>query len=65
MNEIEQIFSELYYINYYMCKCDTLHSIFGAANMILSYIFDLEDPSIRLDRSFVPKNPMNEYPPIV
>ena len=34
-------------------------------NMILSYIFDFKDPNIRLDRSLVPKNPMNEYPPIV
>ena len=42
-----------------MRKCDTLY------NTILSYIFDFKDPNIRLDRSFVPKNPMNEYPPIV
>ena len=31
LNEIEQIFNELYYINYNMHKCDTLHSIFRAA----------------------------------
>ena len=58
MNEIEQIFNDLYYVNYSMRKCDTL-------NMILSYILYFKDPNIRLDRSFVPKNPMNEYPTIV